>query len=547
MKVAHVVVIAIGAASHVIASSESPRPRGVGPEFGKHYKSAQSFKCINRPEIEIGKSQVNDDYCDCPDGSDEPGTAACAHLNNTLLALPGYYCKNKGHAPSYVPVSYVNDGACDHDLCCDGSDEWAGVGDKCSDRCAEIGKAWRKQNEQRQKALTNAAKRRKELLVDAERRKKEVEDRIKTLKTEVTGAEVKVEALEKEFADIERREKAKVVKAPKEGGKIGVLVSLAKGRTQELRSSLERVKAERDDAQTRLKELEDMLTQFHTDYNPNFNDEGVKRAVKAWEDYAARDKTPVQDVVNRDLTEILKDDGENGLDWAEFEGEHKESDIDVLYKFEEYLPASLRDWVDAKLRDLRIILIENGILPDPATAGGEESKAVVDARSALDAARNTLSSRNSDITNHEADLTKDYGPDGIFRALKDQCISADSGEYEYELCWMGNTAQKSKKGHGNTSLGTFTRFDTMVVDEDVPADGRGLGSGERIVMHYENGQHCWNGPARSSVIVMACAEKDEIWKVVEAEKCTYRYEVGTAAVCTDNGKNGAAAQKKDEL
>jgi protein kinase C substrate 80K-H len=167
------------------------------------------------------------------------------------------------------------------------------------------------------------------LLVDAGRRKKEVEDRINTLKTEVTGAEMKVQALEKEFNEVERREKAKVVRAPKEGGKLGLLVSQAKGRTEELRSTLERVKKERDDAQARLKELEEMLAKFKEDYNPNFNDEGVKRAVKSWEDYAARDKAPVEDALNRDLTEILKDDSENGLNWADFESENKENDIDV--------------------------------------------------------------------------------------------------------------------------------------------------------------------------------------------------------------------------
>jgi protein kinase C substrate 80K-H len=31
--------------------------------------------------------------------------------------------------------------------------------------------------------------------------------------------------------------------------------------------------------------------------------------------------------------------------------------------------------------------------------------------------------------------------------------------------------------------------------------------------------------------VLACAEKDEIWKIVEEEKCVYRMEVGTPAVC----------------
>jgi protein kinase C substrate 80K-H len=216
-----------------------------------------------------------------------------------------------------------------------------------------------------------------------------------------------------------------------------------------------------------------------------------------------------------------------------------------VYKFEEYLPKPARDWLDQKLRDLRVILIENGILADPATEGGDESKAVTDARSARDAAKSILDSQRQEITNHEEDLNKDYGPEGIFRALKDQCISVDSGEYEYELCWLSSTTQKSKKGSGNTGLGHFTRFDKTVVDEELPADGRGLGTGERWVMHFENGQHCWNGPARSTQVVLACAEKDEIWKVVEAEKCIYRYEVGTAAVC--DAPPGTEKKEKDEL
>jgi protein kinase C substrate 80K-H len=216
-----------------------------------------------------------------------------------------------------------------------------------------------------------------------------------------------------------------------------------------------------------------------------------------------------------------------------------------VYKFEEYLPKPARDWIDQKLRDLRVILIENGILADPATEGGDESKAVTDARSARDAAKSHLDSQRQEITNHEEDLNKDYGPEGIFRALKDQCISVDSGEYEYELCWLSSTTQKSKKGSGNTGLGQFVRFGKTAVDEDLPADGRGLGSGERWVLHYENGQHCWNGPSRSTQVVLACAEKDEIWKVVEAEKCTYRYEVGTAAVC--DAPAGTEKKAKDEL
>jgi protein kinase C substrate 80K-H len=32
-------------------------------------------------------------------------------------------------------------------------------------------------------------------------------------------------------------------------------------------------------------------------------------------------------------------------------------------------------------------------------------------------------------------------------------------------------------------------------------------------------------------VILACAENDEIWKIVEEEKCVYRMEVGTPAVC----------------
>jgi len=214
---------------------------------------------------------------------------------------------------------------------------------------------------------------------------------------------------------------------------------------------------------------------------------------------------------------------------------------------EAYLPQSLREWVHTKLTELRALLVENGILAAQDSDVGE-SKVVQDARTHLNSVKSERDSHKSDLESNEQDLQKDYGADDVFRALKGQCITVESGEYNYEHCFMDKTTQKPQKGGMDTGMGYFERIEMVTVDEEEPADGKGLGSGERIALKYENGAHCWNGPARSTTVILACAAENEIWKVVEAEKCVYRMEAGSPAACVDepvsaNGKTG----KKDEL
>ncbi|KIX02538.1 uncharacterized protein Z518_08479 [Rhinocladiella mackenziei CBS 650.93] len=562
-------------------ASESSRPRGVSPEYAKFYKrsSSDTFTCISNPSISIPFSRVNDDFCDCPDGSDEPGTAACAYLSplsppqyppgpdtpstviNGTLALPGFYCKNKGHLPSYIRFESVNDGKCDYDLCCDGSDEWDHVGGiRCEDKCQEMGKEYRKNEEARQKALRAALKRKSSLATDAARLRREVELRVESLETTLQGLEAKVKEADDNVKEVERREKLKVVRGEASGqggGQLGVLVSLARSRVDELRGYLEKTRSQRDSMLERVKELEGLLSALKDEHNPNFNDEGVKRAVRGWEDYAAREtEDHWSEAEDRDLSAVLQEDSEtNGINWEEFENAppEPESDVAGLYQLSAYLPESLKLWLDEKVASVRQMLVENGILADLSSQGSSasESKAVQDAKKARSDAERDVRNTENDLKRHREDLDKDYGPEnGIFRALKDTCISRDSGEYEYELCFMAQTKQKPKKGGAHTTMGNFVGFDTEFVDEGVTTDGKGLGTGDRLVMKYENGQHCWNGPSRSTKVILACAEKEEIWKVSESEKCVYRMEVGTAAVCESAGKNKeeqAAGGKKDEL
>lgn len=221
----------------------------------------------------------------------------------------------------------------------------------------------------------------------------------------------------------------------------------------------------------------------------------------------------------------------------------------AVYALSAYLPPSLRVWIDEKVQGFKDFLIQNGVIAQKGTDSNQpESPAVTQARNDVTSAKSTLSGLQRNLQDSENDLGNDYGPDGIFRALKGQMAARDSGEYSYEVTFMERTNQKSKKNGGVTNMGNFVRFQTVVTDEDTPADGRGLGSGERLAMKFENGQHCWNGPNRETLVVMACSEHEEVWKITEEEKCIYRMEVGTAAVCgVDVGKIVAEQGVKDEL
>ena len=78
------------------------------------------FSCDNNTKI-YPIEKLNDDFCDCEDGSDENKTNACSNGK--------FYCSNYLYFKKVISTSKLNDGICD---CCDGSDEFDG---QCPNEC----------------------------------------------------------------------------------------------------------------------------------------------------------------------------------------------------------------------------------------------------------------------------------------------------------------------------------------------------------------------------------------------------------------------------
>jgi len=121
---------------------------GVRPDVAGRYTDALqglAFQCFDG-SLRMPASGVNDNFCDCGDGSDEPGTAACAGLPTAR-----FYCHNEESIPKIIYSSRVQDGVCD---CCDGSDEAGGAGSRsCPNRCKAEGEAFQAERAQKRASI----------------------------------------------------------------------------------------------------------------------------------------------------------------------------------------------------------------------------------------------------------------------------------------------------------------------------------------------------------------------------------------------------------
>jgi len=131
--------------THDASASLSDRVRGLAPALQDKYHALMGatggFACLDGSLAgRKTTAVVNDDFCECADGSDEPGTAACAGQTTHAASNNEFFCAwsatdSSQHVPQKaVRISVVNDGICD---CCGGEDEFESEA-TCPNRCGEL-------------------------------------------------------------------------------------------------------------------------------------------------------------------------------------------------------------------------------------------------------------------------------------------------------------------------------------------------------------------------------------------------------------------------
>ncbi|KAK3752230.1 hypothetical protein QZH41_012236 [Actinostola sp. cb2023] len=568
--------------------------RGVSLTKLPLYDSSKDFVCLDG-SLTIPFSSINDDYCDCKDGSDEPGTAACP---NGL-----FHCTNAGYKPTNVPSSRVNDGICD---CCDGSDEYAGLVN-CPNNCKELYKfEYEKRRQDIELAKQGLAKK-QEFSQQGKQKKVERKQKLDELKTQLEGKSKEVddlrvtkeeaEASEKELKDIHDKaweEKKAEILAERDKiaaeaafemldtdhsgsitvheivqskhfdkeytdeeakeGEVPELPFLRRGALPQ-EGEVPFLREERNflEATMRLICLS-LLRNCGTQSRINTKNTLRRGIIDLFTDMAAilnygiepkeekPQEVPPTDVPTEPPISIPPsvDDIEDNPDVPDVDGDDDDDDdeeeedkidptplppvpppTDALCKnsgTQVYQYINISDVLDAELK-----------MPEY----DEETKTKIEVQSVVrqymaDNARKDYDNADSEKKNIEREINDidqvlegDFGDHDEFSPLSGQCFELTDREYTYKLCPFDKATQQPKNGGSDTSLGTWGEW-------------TGEPHNKYMRMKYKGGQSCWNGPDRSTEVVLSCGSDNELTSVSEPSRCEYRMEFKSPAVCHEH-------------
>ena len=394
--VACVLSATVVAASTMRADARRAARRGVDPMAIASY-DVETFRCDDGATT-LAIARVNDDYCDCADGSDEPGTSACAGRG---LGRDSFYCRNLGATPRAVPSSRVDDGVCD---CCDGSDEAHGrKGTVCENTCTSEARARRETLMATLAEHRRGAKARGKAAGKANgKREGWIRERA-ALEREMSGKRERVEALrvEAEAAEEEERKIREEKEAEEAEAKEKIAADAVKAEDAENDAGA----AERDVENSNVDEPEAPAEETDEERGKRIASQWISNDEKSADDSSASEEEKVA--------------AEGAVESDDFMRPPRK--VGSFFK-------RLRDVV----RRPR----------DAVLASQAKSK-----RDAYDVERRALEANDDKLRELRENIDRDYGPDDALISLQGLCFDQKIEKYVYKACPFGEAKQD------NTQLG----------------------------------------------------------------------------------------------
>eukprot|EP00434_Breviolum_minutum_P001624 symbB.v1.2.001433.t1/scaffold58.1/size370606/2 len=464
--------------------------RGVAPSEQARYRSDE-FRCFSAADaLALPPDVVNDDFCDCADGSDEPGTNACAGQSETL-----FYCANVKSDAALIYTSRVNDGVCD---CCDGSDEWGAEqrGQRsCANTCAQEGLALQRQRAAQISELRSGIKQRTALIGKAKSERlasdKELEQLRQNLPSLETEEQKAREVLEAAEAAVE--EEQRLALANETEGNRSADGADTPEPVQEPTSKSDSASAGVDIADRAQKPVVSEYSKWMDGAEKVLEADGEEKPVVSeyskWMDGAEK---------------VLEPKDSMGSEHQKAADSPDTTEPDVPDAGADGTPGLTR--LTTKLRDLWSSF--KGWIFGNKTAA---EKALDRARELHNAAKKKLKKDRVKMAQLEEKLKSGEDEQELaFSGLTDRCIEKSIGEYKYKICFFKDAKQDS------ISIGNWKGWSS--------SSGTPVGT-------FDGGQYCPGGPERSLTVKFRCGN-EELLDVTEPSRCAYEAQLKHPAACT---------------
>ncbi|CAF1214276.1 unnamed protein product [Rotaria sp. Silwood1] len=501
--------------------------RGVQTSLLSMYVPSKPFTCLDG-SLTIPFEFVNDDYCDCQDGSDEPGTSACPNGQ--------FFCENKGYFGTLIPSHFVGDGICD---CCDGSDEYETTV-VCNNTCFELAQKVQAGREAKRALHEAGVAKKKQIIASTIANKSERQKQLDELEKDLKKLENELkekEELKRQAEILENAAKEKHNKLWEEKRAIQDLIS----RNNQIRE----IFADLDTNGDSLVSIAEL--QKHTELDINQKNEFTTEEVRSILGSDSVDlnefNISVFDQISNSYQKLPEPTrptpeptplAEPSIDSITTQPSLLETPVDEddlrthtrsSYKNED---DSADDYEEDNHRQSSSIATslehEKHIHDSVAPEYNDETKRLIQI---ADQARNEyheVGEKLLSIKRQIDDLKKqsniDAGPHDEYAAIIDQCFDFEEREYTYQIC-MFKTAKQIPKGGGSEVIIGY--WDSWCGPKD----------NKYLKMKYANGATCWNGPARSLVVTLQCGVEQKLSDVREPSRCEYTMTFETPLACDE--------------